>query len=89
MSLRQSSMMVFGNKFKNPKKTTDHEKRPHEIGLLNSNGIDCNTESSRSIGLIGSGAYHHYKGDIVDANSLRFGAFSAFSALRASPLKES
>jgi hypothetical protein len=81
--------MVFGNKFKNPKKSTDNQKQVSDIGLLNSNGIDCNTESSRSIGLIGSGAYHQYKGEIADANSLRFGAFSAFSALRESPLKES
>jgi len=82
-------MMVFGNKFKNSKETFNHKKPPHEIGLLNSNGIDYNTESFRSIGLIGSGAYHNYKDENIDANSLRFGAFSAFSALRASPLKES
>lgn len=51
--------------------------------------MDINAESLHSYGLIGSGAYHHYKGENQNTDSQRFGAFSAFSALRASPLRES
>lgn len=57
--------------------------------MLLSNGMDCNMESQRSYGLIGSGAYHKFRNENAEGNSLQFGAFSAFSALRASPLKES
>jgi hypothetical protein len=83
--------MILGNKFKNNKKAVVDKRKlnPKDNCLLTSNGIDCNAESQKSIGLIGSGAYHHYRGDNNDANSFKFGAFSAFSALRASPLKES
>ena len=83
--------MILGNKFKNNKKAAVDKRKlnPKDNCLLTSNGIDCNAESQKSIGLIGSGAYHHYRGDNNDANSFKFGAFSAFSALRASPLQES
>lgn len=83
--------MILGNKFKNNKKAAVDKRKlnPKDNGLLASNGMDCNTESQRSIGLIGSGTYHHYRGENNDAISFKFGAFSAFSALRASPLKES
>jgi hypothetical protein len=80
--------MMFANPFVQNRKGQPTKPAQAE-GLLASNGIDANLQSQRSYGLIGSGAYHHYKGENQETNSLRFGAFSALSALRDSPLRES